>query len=248
MNKIETKVIVFDQGYTLLMNPFEAIMKLKGAKFLGSLGEYGYEGGEEWLNEWRESNNNIHYPFCGHFTQEELIVQDFLKRLGISEGREILSLKLLKEYREGLGDVIRSDPRTTEVRGTLEILKNNNKRLGVFSNDRQVGLEAVLNYMNIKHLFEYIETSESIGIEKPDPNVYNHILNHFGLPPHLVTYVGDDPKRDIVPAKVMGLKTVLYLIEGVESTSWRESGDKIKEGYSPDAIIKGFKELVDIII
>ncbi|MFH0871466.1 MAG: HAD family hydrolase, partial [bacterium] len=157
-----------------------------------------------------------------------------------------LGLELLKEYRTGLKAVIESDPRTQEVRRTLQELKASGKRLGVFSNDRTVSLGMTLSHMGIRPYFEYIEASESIGIEKPDPRVFDHILDHFRLPPHLVTYVGDDPTRDVDGAKARNLNVIFYSVDGSQyGEAWRNYSTTTK--YKPDAVIQDFAELLEVI-
>ena len=246
--RIKATVIVFDQGNTLLMDPFPAIMQLQKNRFcqvcegLGILADT-----ERIVSEWTRSNSRIHYPHIGHFYQEEPIVHDALRNLDAREDiAVILGLELLREYRIGLRKVIESDPRTQEVRTTIEELRSRGKRLGVFSNDRTVALDFVLNIMGVRPYFEYIETSESIAVEKPDPRVFEHILKFFGTEPNRVSYVGDDPTRDIEAAKAQGLTAIRYRVgEETYHESWRNYGVKTK--CEPDASIDRFSELLEII-
>ena len=158
----------------------------------------------------------------------------------------ILALELLREYRIGLEEVISLDPRTREVKETLQELKARGKKLGVFSNDRTVGLGFVLNAMGFKPLFQYVETSESVGVEKPDLKVFINILEFFGTVAESVTYVGDEPINDIEAAKKQGLKAIQYKVNLDECTEiWRDYHEQSK--YEPDAVISHFSELLDII-
>ena len=147
--------------------------------------------------------------------------------------------------REPEKELIASDPRTKQVKETLGKLKDRGKRLGVFSNDRIVGLGLTLHCMGIQAFFEYIETSESIGIEKPDPRVFDDILDWFRLPPNSITYVGDDPIRDIDAAKRKNLNAVWYSVDpNLYSENWRNY--KAPEEFAPDAIITSFAELPEV--
>jgi putative hydrolase of the HAD superfamily len=125
-------------------------------------------------------------------------------------------------------------------------LKRRGKRLGVFSNDRAAGLALTLAQMEIRGYFEYVETSEAIGIEKPDPRAFDHILDHFKVPPSRLTYVGDDPIGDIDAAKAKGIRAVLHAVDGrTYKQPWRDYG---RVGATqPDAIIRHFRELLDVI-
>ena len=248
MSKIKTQAIIFDQGNTLLMDPFTEVLKLKANTFRDIIKQYGLQiATKEIIYFWTKSNKEVNYPYISHFTQEEPIIKQTLKFLKIPlDISNSLAPKLLEEYRNGLKELIRKDQRTKEVKELLKKLKAKNKRLGVFSNDRISGLDMNLRYMGIKSYFEYIETSESIGIEKPDARVFDHILNYFKLPPSQVTYVGDETLRDIDPAKQKGLNAVLLSVNPKKyNAPWREY--KVKSIQKPDAIINNLLDLVSII-
>lgn len=198
-------------------------------------------------NEWTKSNKVVDYPYIGHFYQEEPIVQHVLRNLGVQdEITAILALELLREYRIGLKRVISLDPRTQEVKNTLQELKARGKKLAVFSNDRTVGLGLVLNLMAVKSFFQYVETSESISVEKPNPKVFEHILAYFQVQPNLVVYVGDDPVRDIEAAKKQGLKAIQYQVNpDMYREYWRDYGKRPE--YEPDATIDHFSQLLDVL-
>ena len=248
MAKIKTEAIVLDQGNTLIMDPFQPVLKLKLGKFTGLFRSHGIKiDAKRLVEEWAMANKEMNYPHIGHFFQEEPIIQVALASLGVGPDiASLLGLELLRAYRTGLKELIASDPRTRQVKETLGKLKDRGKRLGVFSNDRIVGLGLTLHCMGIQACFEYIETSESIGIEKPDPRVFDHILNWFCLPPHLITYVGDDPIRDIDAAKRKDLKAVWYSVDpNLYDENWRNYRAPME--FRPDAIITSFAELLDVL-
>ncbi len=248
ISKIKALVIIFDQGNTLLMDPFLSVTKLQKIKFKRLFEGHGLSMDiSNLLSQWMISNEKVHYPYAGHFYQEEPIIQDALRNLGIAEDiAAILGLELLREYRVGLRKIIEADPRTKEVRGTLQKLQANGKRLGVFSNDRIVALGFVLNVMGVRQYFDYIETSESLGVEKPDRRVFEHMIKYFNAGPSDLVYVGDDPVRDVEAAKAKGLKAVQYCVD-IEKYQrpWRDYRVKVK--WKPDAFINSFSELINII-
>jgi HAD superfamily hydrolase (TIGR01549 family) len=242
---ITTPVIVFDQGNTLIMDPFLKVLDLQKSKFRETFRLHGVESKFVSFEEaWESANKLVDYPFCSHFNQEEPIVQQALRMLNMPEDiAAILGPDLIREYRKGLKQIIAQDPRTLEVKRTLEILVAQGKKLGVFSNDRIIGLGLVLRTMEIISLFQYIETSEALGIEKPDPRVFQHMISFFQTDPQNITYIGDDPVRDIDPAKSMGLKAILYKVDAETfSLPWRNYS--LHSRYQPDASIAGFEELV----
>lgn len=246
--RIKATVIVFDQGNTLLMDPFQTVMQLQKNRFCQVCEGHGVlADAERIVSEWTRSNNRINYPHVGHFYQEEPIVQDAVRNLDAKQDiAAILGLELLREYRIGLRKVIESDPRTQEVRTTVEELKSRGKRLGVFSNDRTIALGFVLNIMGVRPYFEYVETSESIAVEKPDPRVFEHIVKSFGTQPGKVAYVGDEPIRDIEAAKAQGLRAIQYRVsKEIYHEPWRDY--RVKTKWEADASIDRFSELLEII-
>jgi FMN phosphatase YigB (HAD superfamily) len=72
------------------------------------------------------------------------------------------------------------------------------------------------------------------------------MLEHFQLPSNLVTYVGDDPARDVDAAKNQGLNAILYSVDRDRySEPWRDYHVAMKN--PPDAVIEDLVELLDII-
>lgn len=230
------------------MDPFQDVVRLKQDRFHELFQKYGLDmGAQQITGAWIQANKNVSYPHICHFCQEEAIVHEVLRDLGVSSRiLATLGLDLLVEYRSGLRSLIERDARTTEVQDVLRALRERGKRLGVFSNDRIMGLATVLEYMNIEEEFEYIQTSEAIGIEKPDPRVFDDVIQHFRLPPAEIVYVGDDPAKDVDPAKERGLQVILHQVDQDKySEPWRNYHTETK--HKPDAVIKSLGELTALI-
>jgi len=51
--------------------------------------------------------------------------------------------------------------------------------------------------------------SGGVGVEKPDPRIFEHALEVLDLPPHDAWYVGDTPAFDVVGAQRAGLRPIL---------------------------------------
>lgn len=246
---VKVSAVVFDQGNTLLLDPFASVMHALQGRLQPLFASYGISLDVQGITmQWAKSNVRINYPFIGHFYQEETIVHDVLKNLGVREDvMALLGLDLLRLYRTCLKEVIELDSRTREVRATLEQLKRRRKRMGVFSNDRAAGLGFVLGAMRVRSLFEFAETSESIGMEKPDRRVFQRVVDHFGCRPSDVAYIGDDPVRDIEAAKACGLKAILYreITDHSPHAYWR--GHEAKAKTEADASVDRISDLLDTI-
>ncbi len=248
MAPLRPAVVVLDQGNTLLLDPFRPVLRRQRNALAEILRNWGLSMGvSELIRQWTRANSDVDYPFAGHFFQEEPIIHDALRAFQMPEDiMALVGLDLLKCYRAGLQEFVRADPRTREVKATLGELLARGKRLGVFSNDRRVALGMILNVMEIRPCFEYIETSESIGVEKPDPRVFQHILGYFKAPAAQTVYVGDDPVRDIDAAKSQGLKAIQYRADARRyHEPWRDYAAPSR--YQPDATVNSFAGLLDVI-
>jgi HAD superfamily hydrolase (TIGR01549 family) len=249
LNSRRVDAIVADYGNTLVLDPFLRILKTKSGMFQKLLDVEGY--GANWqriAQLWRRKNNEINYPFISHFYQEEAIVKLALQNAGVIDCNDFgkISLNLLKEYRRGFREILAKDKRRIEVAQTLCFLKNKQIKLAVASNEKQSALELGLKYYGILDFFDSVLSSEKIGVEKPDARFFSYVLESLGSRPETTIYVGDDPARDVVPAKKIGMTGVLYIPsrEYSGTTSWRNCD---YSGSNPDYIIRKFSELKQLV-
>ncbi|MCB1645135.1 MAG: HAD family hydrolase [Pseudomonadales bacterium] len=89
--------------------------------------------------------------------------------------------------------------------GAMEMLTTLSRSytLGALSNGnadiRRVGLD---------HLFDFAYSAEQVGAPKPEPHLFEAALQHTGVDPRQMVYVGDDPHLDVDAARQAGLRTV----------------------------------------
>jgi HAD superfamily hydrolase (TIGR01549 family) len=79
--------------------------------------------------------------------------------------------------------------------------------LGVVSNFYG-NIPVVCKEAGLADVLDLILDSILIGIEKPDPGIFLAALQQWDLPPSKVVFVGDSMERDIIPAHLLGMKTV----------------------------------------
>lgn len=65
-------------------------------------------------------------------------------------------------------------------------------------------LLGVVPYLNPEGIF----ISDQVGISKPNPKLWLRACARFGLAPHEVMYVGDNPTHDVDPANELGMVSV----------------------------------------
>ncbi len=241
--------IGFDYGNTLVSDPFERVMKLKACDFVRTMEENGYEiSGKRFTSAWAAINRTVNYPFCSHFSQEIPLARALLEKLGVRrKDRTRMSQQLLVSYRVGLEYALKHDPAIPKAKAVLGELKRRGKRLMILSNERVYTLNAQLDWTGLAGFFEKIIISRKLGIEKPDPRIFRHMIRAFDLPESKILFVGDDPERDVKPAKLLGMKAALLKQPEDAAAAWRSYGFVLKENEKPDFVINDLKELLDMV-
>jgi putative hydrolase of the HAD superfamily len=91
---------------------------------------------------------------------------------------------------------------------SLDRLRAAGLRLGVVSNsDGRV--EQALRAAGLRHYFDVVVDSALIGVEKPDPRIFQAALSALGVAPEEALYVGDLYEIDVLGARAAGIEAVL---------------------------------------
>jgi len=131
-----------------------------------------------------------------------------------------------------------------EVKDSLEtskmILKDlkNDYNLGLVSNFYG-NLGEMCSSIELSEFFDVMIDSEKAGIEKPHPGIFSLALKKMNANPENTYVVGDSYERDIMPAKILGCKTIW-----LKKKSFKENN----ETDSADFIIGDLKELKGCLV
>lgn len=79
----------------------------------------------------------------------------------------------------------------------------------LLSSAPRIWIDKVLNYLNLKNIFGERIYSGEPDIRKPDKRAFDNILQDIDCVPRLVISIGDQNKSDILPAKSVGMKTII---------------------------------------
>ena len=63
--------------------------------------------------------------------------------------------------------------------------------------------------VGIFEMFDYVNTSSQFEVSKPDIILYETIFKMHGINYENVCYVGNSYKKDILPCRQLGIKTIL---------------------------------------
>ena len=117
------------------------------------------------------------------------------------------------------------------VHETLEILSRQ-FRIGAITNGN-----ACVERIGIDCYFDFVISSERVGVAKPAAGIFEAALLAAGMPAHQVAHIGDDPKTDVLGASAAGLRTIWF---NPPRHPW-------PGGRSPDAEVQSLAELHDAL-
>lgn len=129
-----------------------------------------------------------------------------------------------------------------EVHSTLNELSNRGYQMAIISNagdDRDV--QALVDKAGIRDYFKIILSSASIGIRKPNPEIFNAVINKLGIEPVNAAMVGDTLSADILGAHNSGLIDIWITRRG-KTTANIENLEYI----NPTLIVNNLAELPDL--
>jgi putative hydrolase of the HAD superfamily len=108
-------------------------------------------------------------------------------------------------------------------------------RLAIITNGSEEIQQRKIDVMGIGPAFDYIAISETVGVKKPDAEIFHHTLEHLGVAPEEAVHVGDNPRSDIMGGKEAGLRTIW-----TRSRRW-------PQGPGTDAVIEEIAQLPEAI-
>lgn len=207
--------VIFDVGLTLLkpnpsfMGVFAAGARRAGVTITpdGRRAELLFS--HTWRchdQEWRAAGHPS--PMVGDRDVEERFWQQLYRRLltvlGVGGNRPEIARRIHQTFLEpGSWETYR------EVEDVLDRLGRDGAHLGVVSNWGPT-LRELLTVKALADRFDTIVVSGEEGVAKPDPDIFERALDRLGRPAGTpTTYVGDDLCHDVVPARRLGLATVL---------------------------------------
>ena len=87
----------------------------------------------------------------------------------------------------------------------LETLKTRGFKLGLITNGTERAQMGKIERLDFQAYFDTLIISETAGIKKPDPEIFNMALTDLNLKASETYYVGDHPINDIAGAEALGM-------------------------------------------
>ena len=141
----------------------------------------------------------------------EFHFSNIFQKLGVEEN---ISIELSKQFKDEYMDIANWHI-YDDVINVLEYLKKDNKNI-ILSNHIPE-LECIVRGLNIDEYFMNIFTSANIGFEKPNPKIYQYVLEKLGINETDCIIIGDSYRADIKGGLTMGIKSILVRAENTNN-------------------------------
>lgn len=116
----------------------------------------------------------------------------------------------------------------------LEELKENELVLGMITNGFGQFQMDNIRALGIEEYFDAILVSETEGLKKPDPAIFERALKRLNKEPHESVFVGDHPENDVIASQYVGMKGI-----------WKK--DVQWDAFEPDLVVEDLGELPTMI-
>jgi putative hydrolase of the HAD superfamily len=199
------RAILFDMGGTLdgdgqhWLERFVALYRAAGVTLPRETLRGAFDEAE------RRANSDSTIASSNFRQMIELYVKWQLDYLNLTNGR--LEQDLVAGFSAPVREAVAANVRL------LAELAERGFELGVVSNGCG-NVEKLCADFGYTSFLSTIVDSRCVGICKPDPAIFTHALQELGREPGETMMVGDSFERDIVPAKLLGMKT-----------AWLEGGE-----------------------
>jgi HAD superfamily hydrolase (TIGR01509 family) len=196
---VSLRAVLFDAGNTLLFLDYARLAPVVGQATGVPLTATGLEA------QARPAAEALEWGDASDRERASRYLLTLFRLAGVPEERlDVAAEALLALHRERhLWASVRPG-----TRAALERLRAAGLRLAVVSNSdgrAEEGLKAA----GLLEYFEFVVDSQHVGVEKPDPRIFEGALNRLGVAPADALYVGDIYEVDVVGARRAGMDVVL---------------------------------------
>ncbi len=105
-----------------------------------------------------------------------------------------------------------SRTKTVVFEGTYEVLDYLSKKykLAIITNGFSEVVKHKMVNCKLDQYFNYVQTSEDAGVQKPHVNIFNLVMKQFGVTNQESIMIGDNLETDIMGGKNAGMRTILF--------------------------------------
>jgi HAD superfamily phosphatase (TIGR01668 family) len=201
--------VIFDLGatliYTELEGQFAQLFPRMDADLWANLQSQGYVLDREAFLR-RFAGNFLAADSLRHEPPAAEVLRKTLAELGAPRPSAQVVAEALRTYFAYSESLWRPVPGLHE---TLERLITSGRRLAIVSNaNDEANVQRLIDTIALRRYFDPIIVSAAVGIRKPNPAIFEIVLQQWNLPAEECLMVGDTLDADILGAQRAGLHTV----------------------------------------
>jgi 2-haloalkanoic acid dehalogenase type II len=239
------EAIIFDLGSTLIYfeGDWSEIMYRASKVLYQQLDQAGLKLDQKhFLREYHQAVNAYYQERESEFIEHttHFILRNLLAEWGYPEVPDQILRHALKAMYAVSQSHWHPEPDAVPI---LKALQERGYRLGLISNaadDKDV--QTLVDKAEIRSFFDKILTSAGEGIRKPNPQIFQKLLDYWDLLPTQAAMVGDTLGADILGAKNAGIFSI-WITRRADTPANHAHGDTIH----PDATIDALNELPGLL-
>ena len=131
----------------------------------------------------------------------------------------------------------------------ISTLRKKNIGLGLITDGCSQVQHNKIDALCLNDLMDVVLATDDLGKDeegkpycKPNPKVYEVVLEKLQCKPQEAVYIGDNPQKDFIGAKALGMKTIRIV---------RKQGDhmqdKVSKEYEADVAINSLSAIEDLL-
>ena len=239
------EAIIFDLGNTLIYfeDAWPEVLARADAVLFRYLGEAGLDLDEAaFLENYRAQLESYYQERETEFVEytTQYILRELLAEWGYPDAPE----SILRPALNAMYAVTQAHWQPeVDALPTLQALKERGYYLGMISNaGDDADVQTLVDKAQMRPYFDLIVTSAASGIRKPNPRIFQPLLDLWRLPPKRVAMVGDTLGADILGAHNAGIFSI-WITRRADVPANRAHLDTIL----PDATIETLEDLLPLL-
>ena len=127
-----------------------------------------------------------------------------------------------------------------DAKSCIEEIRETGAKIGIVANQARTSLDA-LKRDEIAPLVDFFGISAIVGLEKPDPKIFQLALKELGTSPERTVHIGNRLDTDVLPAQGLGMRTA-WILRGEANPSPTDSDLK-----TPDIVLASLNGVPEAI-
>lgn len=184
------------------------------------------------------SNSSNHYNY---FIRRFNRLENVREKIPYSLQFKYISAAVMAYHKEKIDSIKLYD----DVKPCLIKLREMGLKSAIISDGLPIKQYEKILRLGIDDLIDLTTISDEIGVRKPNPKLFEFCLKKFNIKGTETIYIGDRLEKDIIPAKLCNIHSILIHRGGKYDTY--KTGNKFPEGIKPDYEISNLNEIFNII-